>query len=201
MKTRLTHTVPEAAARAAISLSTAYRLEHDPRPPSQKSVPRTRRRRDPQAEIFEPEVIPMLTASPGLRAVAVFEELQRRHPDLFPGIRRTLERRISAWRAQHGPDQEVMFRQVHQPGQMGLSDFTEMGDLAVRIAGQLLDHRLYHFLLRVRTRARDSRGRELRGAGRGLQNALWALGGAPREHRSDSLSAAFRNWIVPRVRI
>jgi hypothetical protein len=27
----------------------------------------------------------------------------------------------------------------------------------------------------------------------GLQNALWALGGAPRLHRSDSLSAAFRN--------
>ncbi len=27
----------------------------------------------------------------------------------------------------------------------------------------------------------------------GLQNALWALGGVPVEHRSDSLSAAFRN--------
>ena len=27
----------------------------------------------------------------------------------------------------------------------------------------------------------------------GLQNALWSLGGAPEEHRSDSLSAAFRN--------
>ena len=27
----------------------------------------------------------------------------------------------------------------------------------------------------------------------GLQNALWTLGGAPHEHRSDSLSAAFRN--------
>src|SRR6516164_233366 len=27
----------------------------------------------------------------------------------------------------------------------------------------------------------------------GLQNALWALGRAPRQHRSDSLSAAFRN--------
>jgi hypothetical protein len=25
----------------------------------------------------------------------------------------------------------------------------------------------------------------------GLQKALWALGGAPAEHRSDSLSAAF----------
>ena len=27
----------------------------------------------------------------------------------------------------------------------------------------------------------------------GLQNALWSLGGAPREHRTDSLSAAFAN--------
>jgi transposase InsO family protein len=27
----------------------------------------------------------------------------------------------------------------------------------------------------------------------GLQNALWALGGVPQQHRSDSLSAAFRN--------
>jgi hypothetical protein len=27
----------------------------------------------------------------------------------------------------------------------------------------------------------------------GLQNALWALGRAPREHRRDRLSAAFRN--------
>jgi hypothetical protein len=27
----------------------------------------------------------------------------------------------------------------------------------------------------------------------GLQNALWTLGGAPLEHRTDSLSAAFNN--------
>ena len=27
----------------------------------------------------------------------------------------------------------------------------------------------------------------------GLQDALWALGGSPKEHRTDSLSAAFRN--------
>jgi hypothetical protein len=27
----------------------------------------------------------------------------------------------------------------------------------------------------------------------GLQNALWALGGVPEQHRTDSLSAAFRN--------
>ena len=33
----------------------------------------------------------------------------------------------------------------------------------------------------------------------GLQNALWGLGGVPAEHRSDSLSAAFRNMSQPTV--
>ncbi len=66
--------------------------------------------------IFETEVVPLLQASPGLWPVAVFEELLRRHPDLGPGIRRTLERRIRAWRAEHGSEQEVIFRQSHEPG-------------------------------------------------------------------------------------
>jgi hypothetical protein len=46
--------------------------------------------------------LPMLKAAPGLRAVAIFEEMQRRHPDLAAGVRRTLERRIRFWRALHG---------------------------------------------------------------------------------------------------
>ena len=71
----------------------------------------------------------MLQAAPDLRAVAIFEEMQRRHPDLSAGARRTLERRIRSWRAVHGADREVIFRQVHQPGRMGLSDFTDMADL------------------------------------------------------------------------
>ena len=79
-----------------------------------------------------------------MRVVAVFEEMRRRHPDLDPGIRRTMERRIRAWRAVYGPEQEVIFRQTHEPGRLGLSDFTDMGDLGIRVAGQKLDHRLYH---------------------------------------------------------
>src|SRR5438105_15829026 len=58
MKTRMTHTVPEAAARAALSPATAYRIEHDPRLPSQKAVLRTRRRPDPLADVFDAEVVP-----------------------------------------------------------------------------------------------------------------------------------------------
>ena len=143
MKSRLIDSPPVAAARAAFSTATAYRIEQDPRLPSQKGLPRGRRRPDPLAQIFDAEVVPMLEAAPGLRPVGVFEELQRRHPDLAPGVRRTLERRIRAWRALHGPEREVIFRQVHEPGRMGLSDFTEMGDLNIHIAGVRLDHRLY----------------------------------------------------------
>jgi hypothetical protein len=73
--------------------------------------------------------------------------MQRRHPHLSLGARRTLERRIRSWRARHGADQDMIFRQVHEPGRMGLSDFTDMADLGVTIATEPLDHRLYHFRL------------------------------------------------------
>ena len=196
MKFRQTNTIPIAAAKAGFSPSTAYRIEKDPRLPSQKKAPRGRRRPDPLARVWDSEIVPLLQAAPSLRPVALFEEILRRHPELGPGIRRTLERRIRSWRALHGPEQEVIFRQVHEPGRMGLSDFTDMGDLAVTIAGQPLDHRLYHFRLAYSgfEHAHVVLGGESYVAlAEGLQNALWALGGAPREHRSDSLSAAFRN--------
>ena len=196
MRYRHTDPMPVAAAKAGFSTATGYRLEQDPRLPSRKAPQRGRRRPDPLADIFETEIVPMLKAAPGLRAVAVFEEMMRRHPDLAPSVRRTLERRVRAWRAIHGPDQEVIFRQVHEPGQMGLSDFTDTADLAVSIAGQPLEHRLYHFRLAWSGFEHVHvvlGGESYVALAEGLQNALWALGGSPREHRSDSLSAAFRN--------
>ena len=196
MRLRLTEPVTAAAAKAAISVASAYRIQSEARLPSQKSEPRGRRRPDPLADVFDAQVVPMLRAAPGIRAVAIFEELTRRHPELPRGVRRTLERRIRAWRAKHGPERDVIFRQVHEPGRMGLSDFTEMGDLGVYVAGIALDHRLYHFRLACSgfEHAHVILGGESYVAlAEGLQNSLWALGGAPREHRSDSLSAAFRN--------
>ena len=196
MKMRQTVSPRSAAACAAFSTATAYRLERDAQLPSQKKEPRGRRRPDPLADIFDSEVVPLLEAAPGLRAVAVFEEMQRRHPELPDGVRRTMERRVRSWRALQGPDRDVIFRQVHEPGRMWLSDFTDMADLGVHIAGVGLDHRLYHFRLACSgfEHAHVILGGESYVAlAEGLQNALWALGGAPREHRSDSLSAAFRN--------
>jgi transposase InsO family protein len=196
MKFRQTNTRAVAAAKASISTATAYRIEKDTRLPSQKKAPRERRRADPLADIFDAEIVPMLQAAPGIRAIAIFEEMARRHPELGGGIRRTLERRIRSWRAVHGQEQEVMFRQVHEPGRVGLSDFTDMGKAGITIAGQPLDHRLYHFRLAYSGFEHAHvvlGGESFVALAEGLQNALWSLGGAPREHRSDSLSAAFRN--------
>ena len=136
-----------AAAKAGFSSSTGRRLDNDPRLPSEKKKPRGRRRADPLADAWDAEVAPMLKAAPGLRPVTIFEELQRRRPDLGGGIRRTLERRIRTWKAQHGPDQEVMFRQAHEPGRQGLSDFTDVSGLGIIVDGAPLAHRLYHFRL------------------------------------------------------
>src|SRR6204780_3738694 len=195
MKFRQTESPTVAAAKASISAATAYRFEHDHRLPSDQQI-RGRRRPDPLADFFETEIVPMLKAAPELRAVAIFEEMQRRHPALPAGVRRTLERRIRSWRALHGADQEVIFRQVHEPGRMGLSDFTDMADLGVTIVGVPLEHRLYHFRL-VYSGFEYVHvilgGESYVALAEGLQNALWALGGSPHEHRSDSLSAAFRN--------
>lgn len=147
MKLRQDNSTEVAAAKASISRATAYRIESDPRLPSQKKQPRSRRRPDPLEHIFETEVVPLLKAAPGIRAVAVYGEMLRRHPNLPEGIRRTLERRIRSWRAIHGEEQEVIFRQTHEPGRVGLSDFTDLSALGITIAGRPLDHILYHFRL------------------------------------------------------
>ena len=196
MKHRSTDPTPVAAARAGFSTATGYRVAADPRSPSEKRAPRGRRRPDPLAEVFDAEVVPMLKASPGLRSVAVLEELLRRHPELGAEVRRTLERRIRQWRALHGAEREVIFRQVHEPGRMGLSDFTDLSGLGVTIAGQPLAHRLYHFRLVFSGFEHGHvvlRGESFVALAAGLQDALWSLGGVPAEHRTDSLSAAFRN--------
>ena len=71
-----------------------------------------------------------------------------------------------------------------------------MGDHGVSIAGVPLDHRLYHFRLAFSGWEHAHvvlGGESFVALAEGLQNALWALGRAPLQHRSDSLSAAFRN--------
>ena len=71
-----------SAAKASISTATAYRFEQDHRPPSAKEKSRGPRRPDPLATFSDAEVVPMLTTAREVRAVAIFDEMQRHHPDL-----------------------------------------------------------------------------------------------------------------------
>jgi len=141
-----------------------------------------------------------LEKQPGLDATTLFEDLQDRHRGKFGnGKKRTFQRRVKAWKALHGPDKEVMFRQVQEPGRQGLSDFTELKDTTVTIAGEALEHRLYHFRLAYSGWSHVTvvlGGESFSALAEGLQEALWRLGGAPLEHRTDSLSAAFKNLSV-----
>ena len=195
---RLTHGQEVAAAKTGLSVRSARRVEQSAELPSQRLPERHwRTRSDPFDEVWDAEVVPLLEAAPALNAVTLLEELQRRHPGRFPaGQLRTLQRRMRRWRAVSGAEREVMFAQVHEPGHLGLSDFTEANALEVRVAGQPLEHRLYQFVLAYsgwRHAEVVLGGESFVALSAGLQNALWAAGGVPAEHRTDSLSAAFAN--------
>ena len=195
MKFRPHHLQHIAAAKAGFSERTARRMRtyrHSAAPP----VHSARRGADPFDGLWDREIRPMLEAHPGLRPVGLLEEMQRRHPGHdWDRLRRSLERRVRAWRAEHGADREVIFRQDHVPGQQALSDFTDMAD-ADSASPANADHRLYHFVLAYSAWEHAEPvlgGESFTALAVGLQNALWSLGGVPVEHRSDSLSAAFRN--------
>jgi hypothetical protein len=156
-----------------------------------------RTRKDPFAEVWDSEVVPLLDKQPRLNATTLFEDLQDRHPGRYPnGRKRTFQRRVKAWKALHGPDKEVMFRQRQEAGRLGLSDFTELKAVVVTIDGEPLAHRLYHFRLAFSGWSHLKvvlGGESYTALAEGLQEALWRLGGTPREHRTDSLSAAYKN--------
>jgi hypothetical protein len=89
MSYRLTLSPEAIAAKAGFSTATAYRVDNDPRLPSQKEEPRGRRRPDPTGALL------------------------RRRGD-------------------------VIFRQEHEPGRLGVSEFTDASALKITIAGQPL---------------------------------------------------------------
>ncbi len=131
-----------------ISVRSARRIEQDTVLPSQKSRRYWRSCPDSFAEVWDSEVVPVLANAPQLQAVTILRKLQDDHPGEYPdSTRRTLERRVRHWRARSGPSKEVFFPQLHEPGARSLSDFTDMAELRVTIAGVPFEHRLYHFVL------------------------------------------------------
>lgn len=194
-------TLAQAARRAGMDEKTARTYRASGTLPTQGKKPRLYRTRpDPFAEIW-PQVTERLQAEPRLRAKTLFDWVRAEHPGRFTdGHRRTFERRVQSWRALAGPGRDVVFRQVHAAGDLGASDFTSMNALGVTVAGQPFDHLVYHFVLTYSNWETVSvcASESFEALSEGLQNAFWELGGVPRRHRSDSLSAAVNNLSAKR---
>jgi hypothetical protein len=141
-------------------------------------------------------VVSELERDPALAGSTLFALLCERHPDRYqPTQVRTLQRHIQHWRALHGPDREVMFAQQHFPGERGQSDFTHMEDLGVTLAGVPFPHMVHHFVLTYSNVEAVSVcfSESFEALAEGIEKALWQIGGVPKQHRTDHLSAAVKN--------
>ncbi len=185
-----------AAAKAGFSERSARNIEKNGYQKA-KSKRHWRTKPDPFEEVWESELQPMLEENPKLQAQTLLDFLQRKYEGQFPDNQlRTLQRRVRDWRATYGPSKEVIFRQNHPPGWQGLSDFSPASKLKVTIQGEELEHNLYHYRLAFSGWEHAEiilGGESFTALSEGLQNAIWASGGTPETHRTDSLSAAFKN--------
>jgi hypothetical protein len=185
-----------AAAKAGFSERSARNIEKQG-----YEVARAERnwqtRKNPFEGVWERDILPLLEANPELQAKTLLEHLQQQYSNEYPdNLLRTLQRRVRRWRATFGPQKEIIFRQHHHPAEQGISDFTHCSKLNVTIRGEHLDHRLYHYRLTFSgwEYAQVVQGGEsFTALAEGLQNALWMSGGVPQTHRTDSLSAAYKN--------
>jgi hypothetical protein len=109
-----------------------------------------------------------------IRSWPLFEGICRQHPEIGAGIRHTLRRRIRGWRALNSRDGDVLFQQEYPPGRLGLTDFTAIGDLDVRIARHSARSSALRFLfgfLGLGTRPCHSWQRSFVALAEGLPNA------------------------------
>ena len=185
-----------AAAASATSERSVRRWQRRALPSERRRNRRGwRTRPDPFVDVWERDVEPLLRSDPEgeLSATTILEWLDERHPGRFGSSHlRTLQRRIRDYRALHGPDREVYFQQDHPPGREAQVDFTHCSGLGVTIGGEPFRHLLFHLVLSHSgwSYAEVCFGETFAALVKGLQGALWELGGVPRVVRTDNLSAA-----------
>ncbi len=182
-----------ASAKAGMDEKTARKYIRSGDLPSEYRSEHTwQTREDPFSQDWE-SIKQMLEINPGLEAKTIFESLQREKPGEFSdGQLRTLQRRIKVWRATEGDCKEVFFDQVHHPARLCASDYTDMSQVGITIAGGRFEHLVYHFVLTYSNWETGTLcfSESFESLSEGLQNALWELGGVPERHRTDRLSAA-----------
>jgi hypothetical protein len=185
-----------AALKAGMSLRTGRKyVKAGGLMPEQKQWKWRQTHKDCFAEIWE-TIEQMLTINPGLQSQTLMQWLMDKDPEKYNWSQlRTLQRRIRRWRALKGPDQEVMFGQVHIPGRQSQSDWTHGTELEVTIGGRPFRHMWFHFMLpysRWET-AFLSQSESYDNLTMGYMKAVAELGKVPKDHRTDNLTAAVTN--------
>jgi hypothetical protein len=152
--------------------------------PSQLKQPRTYRSRpNPFADDW-PWIANLLKDDPALQGQTLFGLLCDRQPGRYQaGQLRTLQRHIAAWRAQYGPNREVMFPQVHEPGEAAQSDFTAMNSPGVTLGGVPFQHMVYHLVLVYSNieAVQICFSESFESLVEGFETCLWRIGGSPRK--------------------
>ncbi len=164
-----------------------------------KSGPRSwRTREDKFAGHWEEVILPELQADEdGLfEATFLFEYLQEERPGQFSDSNlRTFQRRVTDYRALHGPPKEVVFAQVHRPGEKAQLDFTRIASLGITLQGQPLNRILFECILCYSGRRHVAivPSESYEALSMGVQGAFLCWGGVPGELWHDHLSAAIHN--------
>ncbi|MEL7054444.1 MAG: IS21 family transposase, partial [Cyanobacteria bacterium J06588_5] len=99
----------DSAGIAEISERSGQRIEAGVLQPNRGRVRDWSTRQDPLVGVWEAVLEPMLRREPQLKPMTLFEYLQEHYPGQYPQVLRTLQRRVQAWKAVHGPAPEVMF--------------------------------------------------------------------------------------------
>jgi hypothetical protein len=191
----LNHDTPlrRAAMRANMDRKSARKYRDSGQLPEESRRPHTwRTRPDPLVEVW-PAVVEQLQKERRLQAKTLWDWVQREHAGkCAESARRTFERRVRRWKAQHGSAKELFFTQMHTAGRLAASDFTSMNELRVTIAGVPFDHLLYHYTLTYSNWEHVTlcSGEDFVSLSTGYQNAVWELGAATERHRTDRMTLA-----------
>ena len=187
-----TNNLSLSAAKSGMDEKTARKyLKLNKMPDEIKKEHNWNTRIDPFKTVWD-EIKELLTTNPGLEAKTIFTYLQKKYSDRFQdGQLRTLQRKIKEWKALEGPLKEVYFEQEHKPGELSQSDFTSMNDLGITINKEQFEHLVYHFVLTYSNWETGTPcfSESFENISFGLQDALWKLGGVPKYHQTDRMTA------------
>lgn len=184
-----------AAAAAGMSVRTARKWRGGLLPSQVKKAREWRTRADPFEGVWEEQIEPLLVADTKseLEGKTLLQRLIDHDPARFSmGHLRTMQRRLRDWRALRGGEKEVFFEQVHPPGDEAALDFACGNELGVTIRGEAFPHLLFELVLVASswTWASIAYSETYEALVDGLQRALWAVGGVPRQLVLDNMSAA-----------